>query len=468
MPEKFYIQFAPFQNVANTPAYQKKLKMEMVARLDNFGPFHVFFTVSCADYRWHENLTSVLREKGCSISCKLENDLTETYSVLKQNGDWIPLDEYMKTEVDQGIHEILRRNVVTATRNYQQRVRAVMDKIIRSPFNPLSVKHYASKLEFQARGAGHNHGVLWLDIPRIERKVDIRQLDMAEGYDPAEDHFLKDPEVVAKSLDRFMADRGYTTQKKLKTKLSKKRKQKWENLSLELMKSLRKKDRSSEEEELFRDLNLLYPLFGLKDALRHMHKGEPVSEADMAVVAAFVDTFTTVSLHPAIVGEIVAAIAKEVNQHRHTKTCRKYNTICRFKFPKLPSYRTIIARPPATTLLDKDKKSLEAMHSCTLKKVQEILSDKEKIQSVLTEHPKENEKTIEEAIEGRCKRIDALLELAACSKEAYEEMLAYSSAGFTVVMARDIDETNVNSYNPEVCIIIVSQILFVRVGKFQQ
>merc|ERR1712110_424315 len=145
--------YSVFKNVANTPGYHKQGKMEMVARLDNFGPFHVFFTVSCADYKWPENLVSVLREQGCSIRCTVDTDQKETYFVQTQEGDWIHLDEYMKTEVNEGIHEILRRNVVTATRNYQQRFTAVMDKIIRSHFNPLSVKHYASKLEFQARGS---------------------------------------------------------------------------------------------------------------------------------------------------------------------------------------------------------------------------------------------------------------------------------------------------------------------------
>ena len=55
--------------------------MEMVARLDNFGPFHVFFTVSCADYKWPENLVSVLREQGCSIRCTVDTDQKETYFV---------------------------------------------------------------------------------------------------------------------------------------------------------------------------------------------------------------------------------------------------------------------------------------------------------------------------------------------------------------------------------------------------
>lgn len=299
-------------------------------------------------------------------------------------------------------------------------------------------------------GAGHNHGVLWLDINRIERKVDIRHLDLLDDYDPEVDHYLKDPEDVTRSLDQFMDDRGCITNKK-KSKLKRSKKKEKKNVSLELLQNLRKKpDRSPEEEALLKDLSRLYPLYGLKEALRRIHKGDPVTEADFSVVAAFVDTFTTVSLHPAIVGEIVAAIAKDVNQHRHTKTCRKYNTVCRFKFPKLPSYRTLIARPSAKTLPDKEKRNLEAKHAKVMEKVQEILSDKERLELIIAEYPKENEKTVEEAEEGRRSRIDAVLHLAGVSKEAYEELLEYSSAGFSIVMARDVDECNVNSYNPEV------------------
>lgn len=316
--------------------------------------------------------------------------------------------------------------------------------------SPTSLLECLVKLKTLFTGAGHNHGVLWLDINRIERKVDIRLLDLFEDYDPEVDHYLKDPEAVARSLDQFMEDRGYITNKK-KSKLKRNKKQEKKNISLELLQNLRKKpDRSPDEENLLNDLNRLYPLFGLKEALRRIQKSEPVTEADFSVVVAFVDTFTTVSLHPAIVGEIVAAIAKDVNQHRHTKTCRKYNTVCRFNFPKLPSFRTLIARPSAKTLSDKEKRNLEAKHAKVMEKVQEILSDKERLELIISQYPKENEKTKEEAEEGRHKRIEAVLDLAGVSKEAYEELLQYSSAGFTIVMARDVDECNVNSYNPEV------------------
>ena len=187
--------YSVFQNVANTPAYHKKGKMEMMARLDNFGPFHAFFTVSCADYRWTENVVVVLRERGISVRCTIDSDQEETYEVyLDEESGWIPINDYVANKMDETVHNILRRNVVTATRNYQQRVQALMTNIVKHPSNPLSVKHYASKLEFQARGAGHHHGVLWLDIERIERKVDVHLLDPETAPDPEADHHLIDPE----------------------------------------------------------------------------------------------------------------------------------------------------------------------------------------------------------------------------------------------------------------------------------
>ena len=187
--------YSVFQNVSNTPAYHKKGKMEMMARLDNFGPFHAFFTVSCADYRWTENVVVVLREQGISVRCTIDSDQEENYEVyVDEEIGWMPINDYVANKMDETVHNILRRNVVTATRNYQQRVQALMTNIVKHPSNPLSVKHYASKLEFQARGAGHHHGVLWLDIDRIERKVDIHLLDPELDPDPEEDHHLIDPE----------------------------------------------------------------------------------------------------------------------------------------------------------------------------------------------------------------------------------------------------------------------------------
>jgi len=59
--------FSVFDSAANTPTYWKKAKYEMMAKLDNLGPFQFFFTLSCADKLWNENVTTILEEKGIKV-----------------------------------------------------------------------------------------------------------------------------------------------------------------------------------------------------------------------------------------------------------------------------------------------------------------------------------------------------------------------------------------------------------------
>ena len=117
--------------------------------------------------------------------------------------------------------------------------------------------------------------------------------------------------------------------------------------------------------------------------------------------------------------------------------------------PKLPSYKTIIAKP-----YKEDDNNLKAKHLEIIKKIKEVLNDKEAIKAILNNFPKESETTEYEAKEGRKKRIDAVLEKAGLQsteqKEIYYEALSFSSSGYSIILARDIDELMVNSYNPEI------------------
>ena len=121
--------------------------------------------------------------------------------------------------------------------------------------------------------------------------------------------------------------------------------------------------------------------------------------------------------------------------------------------PKLPSYKTLIAKPISIETAE-GKKVAEAKHSAIIKLVNEVLSDKETILEILDLYPKTNEKTSNEAKEGRTRRINAVLEKAGLKtdedKQKYQDALAYSSSGYTIVMERDIDELMINSYNPEI------------------
>ena len=44
--------FNVFDGIPNTPKYWKTFRHELMAKLDNVGPFHIFFTLSCADSLW--------------------------------------------------------------------------------------------------------------------------------------------------------------------------------------------------------------------------------------------------------------------------------------------------------------------------------------------------------------------------------------------------------------------------------
>ena len=481
--------YSVFQSVLNTPAYHKKGKYEFMARLDNFGPFHIFFTVSCADYRWPENVAAILRERGIGLRYTFESNGTENYEVFCRE-NWMSMNDYIANEMDETLHTIFKKNVVTATRIYQQKVQALMQEIICNKNNPLSVKHYSIKLEFAGRGAGHNHGVLWLDIPQLERKVDMVNLqklicfaktqseandqDSRQNQHTENNQSTPTPDVLSAPMPQFENTQSpqenlkqssdicqlldtYLLSRKLGTDGPNNNKNK--HRTFRYLKKLKRKSKiqnlNFREQKILKELQQIYPLYGLRTAMKKLNNAEEdVTEEDLATVITFIDIFSTVSLHPTIVGPIVAEIARQVNRHKHTKTCRKYLTVCRFKFPKLPSYKTVIARPANKSLSSEDKSKLEDKYSAILKKVQECLNDKEAVDNILAGFPKEAERNPLEVLDGRRKRIDALLNLAglitAEEKNEYQYALEYSSSGYSIVMARDIDEIWVNSYNPEI------------------
>ena len=89
-----------------------------------------------------------------------------------------------------------------------------------------------------------------------------------------------------------------------------------------------------------------------------------------------------------------------------------------------------------------------------MNRVREVLKDKEFLQTVLEEFPQKEEKSKQEAIQGRRKRIDKVLNKAGYvteeDKVKYQQALSISPSGYQVVYARDIDELMVNSFNPEI------------------
>ena len=156
-------------NVKNTPRYWQKAKGELIARLENLGPFTFFFTLSCADMKWPENFTSLL--DGHTITYTKEADGFEECKVDGQS-----LEEFLSQ--NESKYEFIRKNLLNATLTFQNRVKKFMKHIVMSKFSTMCVNYNSWKIEFALRGAAHVHGLLWVDwekcqaVPDEEIEVD--------------------------------------------------------------------------------------------------------------------------------------------------------------------------------------------------------------------------------------------------------------------------------------------------------
>ena len=146
------------EGVKGTPKYYLTGKYEMLAKLDNFGAFQFFFTLSCADSRWMSNFAPMLLDLGYLLIYQLEEDEDGSCKINikgKKNEDeeWKDIETIID-EAHDSKHEILRGNVVNATRYFQHRVKQFLSKIVLDKSNPMNVSLYSFKVEFQQRGPG--------------------------------------------------------------------------------------------------------------------------------------------------------------------------------------------------------------------------------------------------------------------------------------------------------------------------
>ena len=188
------------------------------------------------------------------------------------------------------------------------------------------------------------------------------------------------------------------------------------------------------------------PFQGIKRAFRKFRTGLDINDDEELAIINFIDQFVTVSTNPDEVGAEVAKLAKEVQMHHHTKTCRPQPK-CRFRFPRFPVWRTILVKPYKSEFSEERSHYLQKYED-TLKTVQFFLDDEELIDSIMKEYNKESETKEEYAI-NRKKRILKLLAIADVTEEEYIEALSWSRTGYSVHLKRDLDELYIKSYNPE-------------------
>ena len=138
-------------NVPGTPRFWQKKKYELIAKLENLGAFQVFFTLSCADLRWHETFTAFLKDH--KIHYEVINGSKECF-VTNEQGVVKTLDAFMKEEENVTKYEFVRKNVLSATMHFNKRVQEFIKTIVmaKAQFHKMPVTYYNYRVEFQQRG----------------------------------------------------------------------------------------------------------------------------------------------------------------------------------------------------------------------------------------------------------------------------------------------------------------------------
>ena len=404
--------FTVFDKVPNTPKYWQNVRYEMMAKMENIGPFHWFFTLSCGDMRWCSNFHRYFEEKKFGLDVDREGLIwvTEPWeegktirdgwvkgvnekgeAVLKRTWDIFKDSTEFKEEVS--THEEIKNDVLLATRNFQHRVEMFRSKVIFGNNNPMKVRHITYRVEFQGRGAGHIHGVLWVDLQEINNDM--------------KDEFKEEIQNI---------DEGFT-------------------------KELTAIKKPSSETVLI-------------EAYEKLRKSEKLLNAERRALEIFADKFCKCSLNPVEVGKKVAKIAEDVNEHGHSKSCKKVEPKCRWKFPRFPLIKTTFV--DAKREIPEDEKLSDEDRVTILKRVKSVLVEekdgKEKKSKIVDDVMRKFQKT-KATIETR---IHEILQLASkdggdnIKYDQYERAVHQQpEKGCKMYLKRDIDEIFINNYNPE-------------------
>ena len=136
--------------------YHQQARDELVAKVCQLGPFHLFFTLSCAEMNWSENFVTRLKKKfGSKISIRYEKHNKPNWSgddndIFVKFGDdeEVPLWEFVKTLPDSR-YELLRDQVMDTTRIFDNRVKSFIKNILMGPGQEIPISYYTYRVEFQ-------------------------------------------------------------------------------------------------------------------------------------------------------------------------------------------------------------------------------------------------------------------------------------------------------------------------------
>merc|ERR1711974_275344 len=121
--------FSVFMKVKGSAKYWQHAKNELIAKVQQLGAFHVFFTLSCAEMRWPEVFVSIFRKMGLKVEHGL-NGVKWTGEDDDIYVEGVPLWTYVDTKLPSSKHEFLKDHTVLITRIFENRVKSFLKNIL--------------------------------------------------------------------------------------------------------------------------------------------------------------------------------------------------------------------------------------------------------------------------------------------------------------------------------------------------
>lgn len=181
--------FEVFKQVKGTPRYWQAAKYELVAKVKQLGPFHIFYTFSCGEMRWTECFLSLLKRKGCKTEYPDDWDGTDETILVEGMELW----EYVDGMTDSR-HTLFKDYIFLITRLFDARVKSFVKHILLGKGKgQIPIHHYSYRVEFQARGMPHIHGVGWIEKEWLENVYGITG------------DFIDEPEKALPLVDKLIS-----------------------------------------------------------------------------------------------------------------------------------------------------------------------------------------------------------------------------------------------------------------------
>ena len=156
--------FSVFQKIPGTPKYWQQKRNNLLAMINVFGPFQWFFTFSCAEIRWPQIISSVLRQRGHKVEVvdKYISINKKKFENIGIRVDGKPLEEYLSM-TGQTLRGIIQKETFLVTRMFDTKVKSFVKNILmdQGP-KGMQLKTYMYRVEFQGRLAPHIHGCAWM------------------------------------------------------------------------------------------------------------------------------------------------------------------------------------------------------------------------------------------------------------------------------------------------------------------